>query len=202
MKKYAFGFAAALTVLVAGGAQAAIVFSDNFNAEHGGVGALNYTGFTNWDVTSGSVDLIGNGYYDFLPGNGLYVDMNGSTGQGGTIATKTTFAPGAYTLTFDFAGSQRGLSGIVTVSLGDVSQLITLGSSAPFTSYSFTANVATAGALNLSFASGIAGGNAGGLLDNVVVATGNAGTGVPEPATALLLGSGLIGLALSRRRAR
>lgn len=192
--------AAALACASAGAAQAAPVFSDNFNAENAGVGALNYSGFANWNVTAGSVDLIGNGYFDFLPGNGLYVDMNGSTGQGGTISTRTIFAPGAYTVSFDFAGSHRGPNGIVTVALGDLSQVINLGSAAGFTSFSYNVNVATAGALNLSFASGIPGGNVGGLLDNVTVSTRQPGT-VPEPAALLLLGSGLVALGWARRRA-
>src|SRR5579862_1829881 len=57
------------------------LLNDNFNTENGGVGQLNYTGFDNWNV-SGAVDLIGNGFFDFYPGNGLYVDMNGSPGPG------------------------------------------------------------------------------------------------------------------------
>lgn len=42
-------------------------------------GELNYTGFANWDVIQNTVDLCGNGFFDLLPGNGLYVDMNGTT---------------------------------------------------------------------------------------------------------------------------
>lgn len=40
-------------------------------------GALAYCGFQNWKV-EGSVDLLGNGFFDLLPGNGLYVDLVGS----------------------------------------------------------------------------------------------------------------------------
>lgn len=43
------------------------------------VGELNYVDFTDWDVVTNHVDLIGNGLFDFLPGNGLYVDLCGST---------------------------------------------------------------------------------------------------------------------------
>src|SRR6185436_2535405 len=43
---------------------------------------LNYTGFVNWDVEEGVVDLCGSGgkpLFDFLPGHGLYVDLAGSS---------------------------------------------------------------------------------------------------------------------------
>ncbi len=39
---------------------------------------LNYTGFINWDVTQGRVDLVGLGLCDVDAGNGLYVDMAGT----------------------------------------------------------------------------------------------------------------------------
>ncbi len=52
---------------------------------------LNYAGFANWDVLDGFVDLIGNGFFDLLPGNGLYVDLDGSTGDAGKLISKTTF---------------------------------------------------------------------------------------------------------------
>ncbi len=37
-----------------------ILLQDDFTAENGGAGVLNYFGFANWDVTDGSVDLLGN----------------------------------------------------------------------------------------------------------------------------------------------
>ena len=43
-----------------------------------GTAALNYDAFINWTVTGGTVDLQGNGSFDFMPGNGLYVDLSGS----------------------------------------------------------------------------------------------------------------------------
>lgn len=51
--------------------------------------ALSFTNFTNWDVTDGTVDLIGLGLYDYLPGNGLYVDMAGISP--GTLRSKVSF---------------------------------------------------------------------------------------------------------------
>lgn len=43
---------------------------------------LNYTGFINWDVTAGRVDLCGLGLYDMQPGHGLYADCQGTGDEG------------------------------------------------------------------------------------------------------------------------
>ncbi len=51
-----------------------IVFEDTFDSESVGVG---YTSLTNWAVTSGNVDVIGDGYHNIYPGNGRYLDMDG-----------------------------------------------------------------------------------------------------------------------------
>ena len=40
--------------------------------------ALDYTGFINWDVVEGNVDLVGLEKWDVFPGHGLYVDMCGT----------------------------------------------------------------------------------------------------------------------------
>lgn len=84
-----------------------------------GIGALNYNRFTYWDVESGDVDLIGKnpeglGMFDFIPGNGLYLDGCGSTASPtpnyGVLITKDYYAVEAgkdYTLTIRIAGNQR-----------------------------------------------------------------------------------------------
>lgn len=95
----------ALTVLAAPAAYSAVItsFSDNFDSEASN-GALNYTSFANFTVTAGSVDLIPhNGNYDFYPGNGLYVDLDGTTGgqnPAGQITTNDVFAAGTYSVSF------------------------------------------------------------------------------------------------------
>jgi hypothetical protein len=84
---------------------------------------LNYTGFINWDVSSGVVDLIGGEeipLFDFLPGNGLYVDLVGSSAPWlGTISSKTTFEfadGGRYRVTVRVAGNQRiDTAGFITL---------------------------------------------------------------------------------------
>jgi len=85
-------------------ARADVILSDNFDAENGGTPQLNYFTFANFDVTAGSVDLIGNGYFDAYPGNGLYVDSAGSNGQPGQITTTISFGAGTYDLTFLLGG--------------------------------------------------------------------------------------------------
>jgi hypothetical protein len=81
-----------------------------------GEGHLNYNynySFINWDVEDGFVDLIGNGFFDFLPGNGLYVDLAGSSGPtvpNGRMVSKTPFslvAGESYRLSVTLAGNQR-----------------------------------------------------------------------------------------------
>lgn len=73
---------------------------------------LDYSSFKNWEVIVGQVDLIGNGEYDYLPGNGLYVDMIGSHGytRDNTIRSIDQFALTSgieYTISFKVAGNNR-----------------------------------------------------------------------------------------------
>ena len=135
-KGWVSGIAVSLSLMGAQASQAALVFSDNFNSTTSE--QLNQTAFTNWTVTSGSVDVIGDGgSFAFLPvGNGNYVDLNGSTGQPGQLTTKMTFGAGTYIVSFDLAGSHGG-SGfvdptdkttLIAFSIGGATQSLTLKS--------------------------------------------------------------------------
>ncbi len=196
-------FLRAMVVLIAAvalvsPAYADIVFQDNFNTENGGVPALNYYSFTNWTVTgtNGSVDLIGNGTWDGYPGNGLYVDLAGSTSATGLLATMQTFGPGTYILEFDIGKSPwQNVSNIVTVTFGDWSTMLDYSGQAPtnvFDHRTFTFTTTETGVL--SFYDAAANVNFGAYLDNVQVNL------VPIPAALWLFGSGLVGLVVLRRK--
>ncbi|WP_017297419.1 PTPA-CTERM sorting domain-containing protein [Nodosilinea nodulosa] len=173
--------------------QAATIFSDNFDFENGGDGVLNFAGFSNWNVTDGTVDLIPvNGNFDFYPGNGLYVDLDGSTLNAGVLTTKQAFGPGNYTFSFKLGGSTvLGNSNQVTVSFGNFSEVFSLASADPLTT--FTRSVSLTSLASLSFSNG-GGDNIGAILDDVNVST------VPVPTPALLPGLFGIGIAALRRK--
>jgi hypothetical protein len=186
------------TLASAKDSRAAVLFFDDFNSESQ---SLNHSTFANWSVSAGFVDVIGTASFDFYPGNGNYVDLNGSNGVNGTLTSNTVFGAGTYTLTFLLGGSQGGAGGVdlpnpktTLVTLGNFSQEITLAPDAGLTSQSFT--FTTTGG-NLIFTS-LSGGNAdvGNILDNVQVASA-----IPEPSTwaMMLIGFGGIGLLAYRR---
>lgn len=70
--------------------------------------ALDYSTFENWEVVEGIVNLLGPGLNDFLPGNGLYVELSGqSHAVIGTIDTFEVVAGQTYNLSFKAAGNQQ-----------------------------------------------------------------------------------------------
>lgn len=193
----AIGFASTNSVRAA---SVTTLLQDNFNQENRRVGLLNYNQFANWNVIKQSVDLIGNGYFDFLPGNGLYVDMDGSTGQAGTIQSKTIFdfQPGdTVDLSFQLAGNQRNnVTDSVTVSLGNLFiETFSLPRSQGFTNFTRSFTVASITKATLDFKA-IGGDNFGLLLDNVTLTKS-----VPEPGSIMgLLAFGAFGATSLRKR--
>ncbi|MGD9368532.1 MAG: VPLPA-CTERM sorting domain-containing protein [Desulfobacteraceae bacterium] len=181
-------------------ANAAILFLDDFNSENGGNGALNYTGFANWDVTDGSVDLIGIGtIYDFYPGNGLYIDLDGSTRDAGRMETKNAFIlnPGRYEFQFDLGGQTSLGANTVEIAIGSLytESFTFTQDTATFITYSRFFDVAAATTATIIFDNS-GGDNQGVILDNVQLSS------VPVPAAVWLLGSGLLGTFVFRRRFR
>lgn len=146
-----------------------VLLEDNFDLENEKRGKLSYSGFANWDVTEGTVDLIGHGFFDFFPDYGLYLDLDGSTNNAGRLESKTTFRlePGEYRLEFDLAGSPLSGPNTVTVNLDKVySKDYTLDKSEPFRTVKSTISVPTSTSAKLVFEHAGAD-NQGLLLDNV-----------------------------------
>ncbi|MDJ0661811.1 MAG: PEP-CTERM sorting domain-containing protein [Crocosphaera sp.] len=178
-----------------------ILLQDNFDSENGGSGALNYNSFVNWDVTDGTVDLIGNGSFDFFPGNGLYLDMDGTSANAGTLQSKSVFnfnTGDTITLMFDILGQNPGATSnnTMTVSLGSLfSETFDINNTGTITR---TIDVTTDITTNLIF--NHAGGDNGGLvLDNVKLENAP----VPEPLTILGAGTAIaFGTGFKRKLAK
>ena len=133
-----------------------VVFQDDIDAENGGVGMPNYTGWADWSVTEGCVDLHGPNSTNPLPGNGVYMDLDGTCSNAGTIETKETYdlPAGDYTLEFVMAGNnQQDQTDTLTMSVGSVfSREVTLPYTEPFKvrAYDFTVGTATTGKVILA----------------------------------------------------
>ena len=123
--------------------------------------------------------MISNGFFDFYPGNGLYVDLDGSgNGVPGLLTTKQTFAAGTYTLSFDLAGSARGVDEDVKVNFGPFSQTYFLPSGQGYTLLTETVTLTTPAQLSFQ---NVQPGDIGAILDNVSVLSS-----VPEPGSLTL----------------
>lgn len=104
---------AAAAAALASPASAAVVYSNNFNAENGGNTALNYNGFNGLTVTGGTVDLVKSGDFGIIcsGGSGACVDLDGSTNNSGlTSSNSYAFNSGdRVALSFLWSGNQRNV---------------------------------------------------------------------------------------------
>ena len=180
-----------------------MIFIEDFNGENTGdvkTRYRNYRSFTNWDVTSGAVDLLGHGEYDFLPGNGLYVDMQNTAKRGGgtlELHGGLDLEPGIYDLKFDLGGSQldSGEPRELNVLFGNVSERFSVPFDSDFVTQTLSLDLASfASGVELIFQQNSTNTKRGMILDNVMVTSR-----LPEPAT---LGMMIIGGLLALRRYR
>lgn len=147
-----------------------VLLQDDMDDENGGVATTNFQAFTSWDVTRGCVDLHGPGSINPLPGNGLYIDLDGSCGEAGRMESKQTYdlPAGTYALEFVLGGNnQLGPTDTVTFSVGtSFSQTIQVPENTPFQirTFTFTVGSATTGTIVMDNAGGD---NQGVLIDAV-----------------------------------
>ena len=190
---------AVLGLGLTGAASATTIFSDNFDADAQGLSV----GLSQWAVTSGSIDVIGPGFFDWCgAGQGNCLDMNGSTGAAGRIETTILglIVGKIYTLTFDFGNNQNSQSSsvaeVLSFGLGATSYVLNIFAQPTLTAsgaYTFVAG-STVETLFFADTGTTPGDNGGPLLDNVVLSA------VPLPAGGLLLLGALGGIAALRRR--
>ena len=164
-----------------------------------------------WTIGGAGVDLIGT-YWQAADGDQVSLDMN-MREAGSVSTTLNTVAGTAYTVTFSLAGNPDSL-------IYDTNQVKTLRVTAGGSTRDYTFDVANAlgqgspsslanmgwvtytfvflaqGNDTLTFTSMNTGTMWGPALDNVSVSPNP----VPEPATTMLLGAGLMGLYWLRRR--
>ena len=173
-----------------------IIFEDNFDSYSPG---LNWAGSTNWTITDGTVDIIGDGSsWPYYPtGHGLYVDLDGSTSTSGTmLSLALNLTEGtSYKLSYELAGNHVPLDGYLS---DDVDVVLLQGNTVintthytllkndSFQEYTYTFTAIDSDNYYLKFIQ-YGNDNVGALLDNVKMAV------VPVPATILL---GLLGLGI------
>ena len=200
-----------VSAFVAGSAAAAnatVVFADNFN---GNTADQLSTTPLGWSATQGSVDIIGaGGGYDWYPGNGSYIDMNGSTGASGHIVSNAVLnlvTGQTYTLSFNYGNNKNSSTNGSTETLDFgfgahlATQLAVTGNIPTYLvmTYTFIATAADALGASLFFNGGGTNeaDNGGIIIDNVSLSS------VPLPGALPLLVTGLLGVgAMGRFRAR
>ena len=184
--------ALACACLIGAAAQAGTVFSDNFDGNTAGLNKVP----TGWTVSNGTVDIIGNGTaFDFYPGNGLYIDLDGSTRDAGVLSRDFALTGGvSYLATLWLSGGARGQnSNEVMVDFGSTSAAQTFSANAPLAAWNIAFTPTSTGLYTLAIANS-GGDNIGAILTSVQVSA------VPEPGSWALTLAGLAALGFVARR--
>lgn len=192
----------ALGMLAPSAEAGVVLFQDNFDADFG-TSSLNFGSFANWTVDNGTVDYIRSPNVWGITCVGGCVDMDGSTGNGGRMTSKTAFnllAEHTYKISVDVSGNQRTGS-IENLDFGIPGTLnsFIINPGNLFTSYS---NVFSgfAGLASIIFQTS-SNDNVGAIIDNVVLECVSCDlASVPEPGVFGLLALGLVGVGFARRR--
>jgi hypothetical protein len=172
-------------------ASAAVLINENFGSGLPDIYDLPVTGTVGaFTVSSGNIDLVGTSFNNY-PGNGNYIDLNGSIAGTITSTSSFTFNPGdSATLSFDYGANGSGGANIFlgTTLIGSISAVYSSGS--PLTLQTFNITTPTDGAL--SFVASTPG-NGGIILDNIQFSSNTTAASVPEPSdmlgTVLAVGS-------------
>lgn len=198
-------FAGFLMVATLTGAQAATIFTEDFSGASVGGHGLGTLGGTQFDVTSGNVDIIGPGFFSCVSGATKCVDLIGSSGQGTITSNVGINLIAGTTYTINFTDVLQGFAAgptptlNYTVSLGSHSFNLQSTPTTTLMSLSFNAATTELGAL-LAFATT-------GNLDNVhgPVLSGisiDAVATTPIPAALPLFASALAALGAAQWRRR